>query len=102
MFAPIQTQCFKAYDIRGQVPSQLNDDIAYRIGRALVLELNGKAFVVGRDMRLESPGLAAALTRGIVDAGAEVIYIGLCGTEEVYFFHQPLSGRWWHHGYRQS
>lgn len=85
MFAPIQTQCFKAYDIRGQVPSQLNDDIAYRIGRALVLELNGKAFVVGRDMRLESPGLAAALTRGIVDAGAEVIDIGLCGTEEVYF-----------------
>lgn len=85
MFDPIQTQCFKAYDIRGQVPSQLNDDIAYRIGRALVLELSGKAFVVGRDMRLESPGLAAALTRGIVDAGADVIDIGLCGTEEVYF-----------------
>jgi len=85
MFAPIQTQCFKAYDIRGQVPSQLNDDIAYRIGRALVLELSGKAFVVGRDMRLESPGLAAALTRGIVDAGANVIDIGLCGTEVVYF-----------------
>ncbi|HEK1692424.1 phosphomannomutase [Pseudomonas sp. TWI672] len=85
MFAPIQTQCFKAYDIRGQVPSQLNDDIAYRIGRALVVELSGKAFVVGRDMRLESPGLAAALTRGITDAGADVIDIGLCGTEEVYF-----------------
>lgn len=102
MFAPIQTQCFKAYDIRGQVPSQLNDDIAYRIGRALVLELNGKgAFVVGRDMRPESPGLAAALTRGIVDAGAEVIYIGLWYRRSS-LCHQPLSGRWWHHGYRQS
>jgi phosphomannomutase/phosphoglucomutase len=85
MYPPIQTQCFKAYDIRGQVPSQLNDDIAYRIGRALVLELNAKSFVIGRDMRLESPGLASALTRGIIDAGANVIDIGLCGTEEVYF-----------------
>ncbi len=78
-------QCFKAYDIRGQVPAQLNDDIAYRIGRALVAELQGKNFVVGRDMRLESPSLAAALVRGITEAGANVIDIGLCGTEEVYF-----------------
>lgn len=85
MYPAIHTQCFKAYDIRGQVPSQLNDDIAYRIGRALVLELSGKAIVVGRDMRLESPGLAAALVRGITEAGADVIDIGLCGTEEVYF-----------------
>jgi len=85
MYPAIHTQCFKAYDIRGQVPSQLNDDIAYRIGRALVLELSGKAIVVGRDMRLESPGLAAALIRGITEAGADVIDIGLCGTEEVYF-----------------
>ncbi len=85
MYPPIQTQCFKAYDVRGQVPSQLNKDIAYRIGRVLVLELNAKSVVVGRDMRLESPGLAAALTRGIIEAGADVIDIGLCGTEEVYF-----------------
>lgn len=85
MHLPIVTQCFKAYDIRGQVPSQLNEDIAYRIGRALVIELQGKTFVVGQDMRLESPSLAAALMRGITEAGADVIDIGLCGTEEVYF-----------------
>lgn len=82
---PISTCCFKAYDIRGEVPAALNADIAYRIGRALVVELKGKAFVVGRDMRLESPMLAAALTRGLIEGGADVIDIGLCGTEEVYF-----------------
>jgi phosphomannomutase/phosphoglucomutase len=94
MYPPIVTQCFKAYDIRGQVPSQLNEDIAYRIGRALVVELEGKTFVVGQDMRLESPPLANALMRGIVDAGADVIDIGLCGTEEVYFAtsHYKVDG----------
>ncbi|QJC78456.1 phosphomannomutase [Pseudomonas umsongensis] len=94
MYLPIQTHCFKAYDIRGQVPAQLNDDIAYRIGRALVAELNGKSFVVGRDMRLESPLLANALIRGITEAGADVIDIGLCGTEEVYFAtsHYKVDG----------
>lgn len=86
--------CFKAYDIRGQVPAQLNADIAYGIGRALVVELQGSKFVVGRDMRLESPSLAEALIRGITDAGADVIDIGLCGTEEVYFAtsHFQASG----------
>lgn len=94
MYPPIVTQCFKAYDIRGQVPAQLNEDIAYRIGRALVTELQGKAFVVGQDMRLESPPLAAALKRGITEAGADVIDIGLCGTEEVYFAtsHYKVDG----------
>lgn len=77
--------CFKAYDIRGQVPSQLNTDIAYAVGRAMVAELAGKCFVVGRDMRLESPSLATALINGLTEAGADVIDIGLCGTEEVYF-----------------
>ena len=94
MHPPIVTQCFKAYDIRGQVPSQLNEDIAYRIGRALVVELKGKTFVVGQDMRLESPPLATALMRGITEAGADVIDIGLCGTEEVYFAtsHYKVDG----------
>lgn len=82
---PITTRCFKAYDIRGQVPEELNIDIAYRIGRALVAELRGKVFVVGRDMRLESPMLAEALINGFIEGGADVIDIGLCGTEEVYF-----------------
>jgi phosphomannomutase / phosphoglucomutase len=77
--------CFKAYDIRGRVPDELNEDLAYRIGRVLVAELGARSIVVGRDMRLESPALAAALRRGITEAGADVLDIGLCGTEEVYF-----------------
>lgn len=85
MHTPIKTLCFKAYDIRGQVPSDLNEDVAYRIGRAMVAELQGKNIVLGRDMRLESPLLADAMTRGLCEAGANVIDIGLCGTEEVYF-----------------
>jgi phosphomannomutase / phosphoglucomutase len=81
----IQTRCFKAYDIRGQVPNDLDADIAYRIGRAMTVELGAKNIVVGRDMRLESPALADAVMNGVRDAGADVINIGLCGTEEVYF-----------------
>ncbi|QQD23702.1 phosphomannomutase [Venatoribacter cucullus] len=86
--------CFKAYDIRGKVPEQLNEDIAYGIGRALATELGGSSYVVGRDMRLESPVLAQALINGLTDAGAHVIDIGLCGTEEVYFAtsHYQASG----------
>ena len=83
--APMPVNAFKAYDIRGRVPDELNEDIAYRIGRALVTELGAKSIVVGRDMRLESPMLAQALIRGITEGGADVIDIGLCGTEEVYF-----------------
>ncbi|WP_409273377.1 phosphomannomutase [Pseudomonas sp. KCJK9111] len=95
MYPPIQTRCFKAYDIRGQVPADLNDDVAYRIGRALVAELGGRTYVVGRDMRLESPGLSLALIKGLTEGGADVIDIGLCGTEEVYFatsHHQADGG----------
>lgn len=77
--------CFKAYDIRGKVPQELNEQIAYAIGRALIAELGSGQFVVGRDMRLESPMLAQSLVNGLTDAGADVIDIGLCGTEEVYF-----------------
>ncbi|MDZ5739565.1 phosphohexomutase domain-containing protein [Pseudomonas asiatica] len=85
MYAPIQTRCFKAYDIRGQVPTDLNEDIAYRIGRALVAQLGGRSYVVGRDMRLESPSLSRAVMKGLSEGGADVIDIGPCGTEEVYF-----------------
>ena len=91
MYPPIQTRCFKAYDIRGQVPADLNDDVAYRIGRALVAELRGSTYVVGRDMRLESPSLSSALIKGLTEAGADVIDIGLCGTEEVYFATSHLK-----------
>jgi phosphomannomutase len=77
--------CFKAYDIRGRVPEQLNEDVAYRIGRATVDYLKAKTLVVGHDIRLTSTSLSDALVRGITDAGADVIHIGQCGTEEVYF-----------------
>lgn len=92
--APMPVTAFKAYDIRGRVPDELNEDIAYRIGRALVTELGAKSIVVGRDMRLESPMLAQALIRGITEGGADVIDIGLCGTEEVYFAtsHEQAGG----------
>jgi phosphomannomutase len=78
-------QCFKAYDIRGRVPDELNEDVAYRIGRAFAEYLDAKKLVVGHDIRLTSPSLTDALVRGMTDAGADVIHIGECGTEEVYF-----------------
>jgi phosphomannomutase len=86
--------CFKAYDIRGQVPEQLNGDIAYRIGRAYAAFIEPKRVVVGHDVRLSSPALCQALAQGLMDGGAEVWDIGLCGTEEVYFatFHQGADG----------
>lgn len=77
--------CFKAYDIRGRVPEQLNEEVAYRVGRAFVDYLAAKTVVVGHDVRLTSAALTDALARGINDAGADVIHIGQCGTEEVYF-----------------
>lgn len=77
--------CFKAYDIRGRVPDELNEDVAYRIGRAYVEFLDAKTVVVGHDIRLTSPSLTDALVNGLTDAGADVIHIGECGTEEVYF-----------------
>lgn len=77
--------CFKAYDIRGKVPEDLNEEIAYAIGCAFVEEFEAMSVVVGQDIREESPLIAGALMRGLCDAGCDVIDIGLCGTEEVYF-----------------
>ena len=77
--------CFKAYDIRGRIPDQLNEDIAYRIGRAYATWLRPKNVVVGFDIRLTSEAICKALTDGLVDCGVDVINIGQCGTEEVYF-----------------
>lgn len=81
----IDITCFKAYDIRGRVPDQLNDDVAYRVGRAFVQFLDAKKVVVGHDIRLTSASLTDALVNGLTDGGADVIHIGQCGTEEVYF-----------------
>jgi phosphomannomutase len=82
---PIRIDSFKAYDIRGQIPNELNTDIAYRIGNATVEFLDAKTIVLGRDIRLSSEDLANAVSAGINDAGADVVDIGLCGTEVVYF-----------------
>jgi len=82
---PITIDCFKAYDVRGQIPTQLNADICYRIGNATAEFLEASRVVVGRDMRLSSDEFADAVSRGLVDAGVEVLDIGLCGTEMVYF-----------------
>ncbi|MGV8960565.1 MAG: phosphomannomutase [Stenotrophomonas sp.] len=76
---------FKAYDIRGRVPDELNEDMARRIGVALAAELNPGTVVLGHDVRLTSSALQDALAAGLRGAGREVIDIGLCGTEEVYF-----------------
>jgi phosphomannomutase len=78
-------RCFKAYDIRGRVPDELSEDIAWRIGRAFVDETGARRVVVGQDVRLSSPMLADALSRGLTEAGADVLRIGAGGTEEVYF-----------------
>jgi len=76
---------FKAYDIRGKVPSELNTDLAYKIGRAYAKHQNAKSVVIGRDVRESSPILAEALAKGLTDAGCNVIDLGLCGTEMIYY-----------------
>jgi phosphomannomutase/phosphomannomutase/phosphoglucomutase len=81
----ITIDCFKAYDIRGQIPNELNADICYRIGNATGAFLDANTVVVGRDMRLTSEEFADAVIKGLTDAGIEVLDIGLCGTEMVYF-----------------
>jgi len=77
--------CFKAYDIRGRVPDELDEDVAYRIARAYAEWLRPRDVVIGRDIRLTGPALAQAVSAGLADAGVNVLDIGLCGTEEVYF-----------------
>ncbi len=76
---------FKAYDIRGKVPGELNTDLAYKIGRVYSKHVSANKIVVGRDVRKSSDEISEALIRGINDSGADVIDIGLCGTEMVYF-----------------
>jgi phosphomannomutase len=76
---------FKAYDIRGIVPTELNPDVAYRVGRAYADELQPKTVCVGYDIRLSGPELYDAFARGLNDAGVDVIHLGLVGTEMVYF-----------------
>ncbi len=90
----MQIDCFKAYDVRGRVPEQLNEDIAWRIGRAFAAHFAPRSVAVGHDIRHTSPALAEALGRGLREGGADVRDIGLCGTEEIYFAtaHFGLDG----------
>jgi phosphomannomutase len=81
----LDPKVFKAYDVRGLYPEELDDDGAYAIGRAYVQQFEPRRIAVGRDMRLSSPQIAAAVMRGAADEGAEVLDLGLVGTEMVYF-----------------
>jgi phosphomannomutase len=76
---------FKAYDIRGKVPSELNPDIAYAIGRAYADLIKPKTVCIGYDIRLSGPDLFKALAKGLNDAGVDVVNLGMVGTEMVYF-----------------
>ncbi len=85
---------FKAYDIRGRVPEQIDEELARLIGRAFADLVKPRRVAVGRDMRLSGPALAVALTRGLCEAGVDVVDLGEVGTEEVYFatFSLGLDG----------
>jgi phosphomannomutase len=86
--------CFKAYDVRGRMPDELNEEIAYSIGRAFAQYLKPETVVVGYDIRLTSKQMCDQVVEGLRDAGANVLNIGMCGTEEVYFAtsHLKASG----------
>ena len=83
--------CFKAYDIRGRVPEELNEDLAYWIGQAYATHFSPKVMAIGHDIRLSGPGLAQALAAGLMTAGVDVLDIGQCGTEEIYFAAAHLA-----------
>ncbi len=83
--------CFKAYDVRGRMPDELNEDIAYSIGRAFAEFLKPKTVVVGYDIRLTSKQMCDKVIEGLRDAGSDVYNIGMCGTEEVYFATSHLK-----------
>ena len=88
------TACFKAYDIRGRIPDELDETLARRIGVSMAGLLGPGPVVTGRDVRLSSASLQQAVSEGLRAAGREVIDIGLCGTEEVYFqtAHRQAAG----------
>jgi phosphomannomutase len=83
-------RCFTAYDVRGKVPEDFDDQLALRIALALARHCGVRTLVIGRDMRLTSPVIAETIIAGLLARGVDVIDIGLCGTEEVY--HAVFSG----------
>jgi phosphomannomutase len=88
---PLSLSCFKAYDVRGRLGTDIETTIARRIGRAFAQVMDARRVVLGRDARASSPGLSDAVAEGLVAAGVEVLDIGLCGTEEVYFATSHLD-----------
>ena len=94
MADPQTLKCFKAYDIRGQVPDELNRDLVFRIGQAYAEFVGAKKVVIGHDIRLTSPDFAAVVGEGLMASGVDVLHLGQCGTEEVYFatFHLGVDG----------
>src|ERR1700731_2647611 len=86
--------CFKAYDVRGRIPDEINESLAYDIGRAYAAFVKPRQVAVGYDIRLSSQPLARALKRGLNDSGVDVLDIGLWGTEGAYFatFAEELDG----------
>src|SRR4051795_2700199 len=81
----LDPKVFKAYDVRGLHPSEIDEEGAYAIGRAYVEQFEPRRIAVGRDMRVSSPTMAEAAIRGAADGGAEVLDIGMVGTEMLYF-----------------
>jgi phosphomannomutase len=84
-------RCFKSYDVRGRIPDELNEDIARRIGRGYAEVINPGTVVVGHDVRLTSESIKAALVDGLREQGVDVVDIGQCGTEEIYFATSHLK-----------
>jgi len=82
---------FKAYDIRGKVPSELNNDLAYKIGIAYPVLINAQKIVIGHDIRKSSEEISTSLAKGLTESGVDVIDIGLCGTEMVYYATPALD-----------
>ena len=83
--------CFKAYDVRGQIPSELNEEVAFKIGVGIASYFSTKTVVIGYDIRPSSLKILEALAKGIQSQQSEVISIGLCGTEEIYFATNHLD-----------
>lgn len=84
-------KCFKAYDVRGRIPDELNEELAYDIGRAYAAWLSPSKVCVGKDVRLSSQAMLEAVARGLNESGCHVVDLGLCPTEEIYFVTSRLN-----------
>src|SRR5512134_820579 len=87
----LDPKVFKAYDVRGIHPAELDEEGAYRVGRAYAEEFAPRTVAVGRDMRLAAPTMAAAVIEGAADGGADVLDLGMVGTEMIYHAVASLS-----------